>query len=958
MPDNITQTTDNPYLLNRQHTVNNVYKELLVFRSVQDPNNYAAGTTPGKSVNLYWVKTIKDYPYVEISHGKPNLEENAVLQAPTVNQPNYQSKIAATIPNLQFGDTIKVPNLKIADTGHIVGAEVQSLTLPYIKTTSPITITGAQTHSPIIGHKEYAWNGATIVQSLATTTTINAKFGQPISINLPNFDEWGHYYSNTSQEIKIPNITAPTTGPISITPAYGETKTITHKTAAQVTPTFLTATTTASNPYIRELGQQANLIVAGTDGFGHSIEAVNLPFQINHPTDYTATKIFDYLAPIADISNNTKGTQTRAPLELRLAYKEGQSYMTITPGTTTPIDLMLFNHSYDTVTENAYLKFKFTIEEAKEARMANGSSWEFVPTAAASYNSDSQSGQLITIPSIGNGIKIGQFSITVSDQFEKATLLISGQPKLNTTELTIISAGTSYTNPNSGIEIWDADKVLCLPKLYINNEGHVDVQGNTYIALGDIGNSGNSGNDNTDGNNDGSIDTTYQTFVQIQVIPTMSDTVAGRITELDPTKLNFGLTFQVAGQPTATGKVFTANLPVMASGYTTEQGVGKDVSNIIYTLKEVSNEPAYTIDETNYYWSTDTLNIGNEWNLAINQSNIIPVKLSLVTEQPTMDLSNLIPISLSMDLQGVHSSVINKFCFRLFEQNGTVITPRDSRGVPLNDDNIVWLHEPNSNPLPTNVGIQIEDFYIDANMLRAAQISPSLPSCTFTIKPMLATSNGEEIQVIQNYSCRFEPLSKIVLINKTNDGWPNVSAHFTAIGTSGSSKPTDKTTTDTNNSTTNIDTTQVEDRLSTLEQSMLQLTNISDLKSVNNMESRLKLLEGQLAPVDYDTETEQMAAKNRLEEIEIKVEETKAATEYANVDDKSISIEKSYKTLLLYYTGLVDFIADYLYKQNTTSPENVEAFRTTYQLPLLKGESLIPTGTIPSFSPPVNDGGN
>ena len=48
MPDNITQTTENPYLLNRQHTVNNVYKELLVFRSVQDPYNYAAGTTPEK----------------------------------------------------------------------------------------------------------------------------------------------------------------------------------------------------------------------------------------------------------------------------------------------------------------------------------------------------------------------------------------------------------------------------------------------------------------------------------------------------------------------------------------------------------------------------------------------------------------------------------------------------------------------------------------------------------------------------------------------------------------------------------------------------------------------------------------------------------------------------------------------------------------------------------------------
>lgn len=954
MPDNITQTTDNPYLLNRQHTVNNVYKELLVFRSVQDPNNYAAGTTPGKSVNLYWVKTIKDYPYVEISHGKPNLEGNEVLKTPTGNQPNYQSKIVAN-ENLKFGDTIKIPNLKIADTGHIVGAEVQSLTLPYIKTASPITITGTQTHSPIIGHKEYAWNGATVAQSLATTATINAEFDKTISIKLPNFDTWGHYYNYTLQNIQMPNISVES--PLSAT-TNGRTTTITHNAVIPVVPAF--ATTTASNPYITQLGQQTNLKVAQTDESGHSIGAVDLPFQIDHSTNYTPTKIFDYLTPIADISNNTKGVQTRAPLELRLAYKEGQSYMTATPNVTTSIDLMLFNHSYDTVTENVHLKFKFTIEEAKEARMANGSNWEFIPTAAASYYSDSQSGQLITIPSMGNGIKIGHFNITVSDQFEKATLLISGQPKLNTTELTIISAGTSYTNPNSGIEIWDADKVLCLPKLYINNEGHVDVKGNTYIALGDIGNSGNSGNnnsgnDNTGGSNDDSIDTAYKTSVQIRVIPTMSE-VAGRITDLDPTKLNFGLTFQVTGQSTV-GKVITANLPVMEGGYTTEYNLGKDVSSVIYTLKEVSNEPAYTIDGTNYYWSTDTLNVGNEWNLAINQANIIPVELSLITEQPTMDLSNLIKISLSMDLQGVHSSVINKICFQLSEQNGTIITPRDSRGVPLNDNNIVWLHESNSNPLPTNVSIQIEDFYIDANMLRAAQISPSLPSCTFTIKPMLATSNGEEIQVIQNYSCRFEPLSKIITINKTNDEWPDISAHFKAIGTSGSSKPTDKTTTDTKNSTTNIDTTQVEDRLSTLEQSMLQLTNISDLKSVNNMESRLKLLEGQLAPVDYDTETEQMAATNRLEEIETKVEETKAATEYNNKDSQAITIEESYKQLLLCYTGLVRAVGEKLYGSNSA---NLNGFIDAFTLDHYKSPtspSYLPAGTVPEFTP-TNSGGN
>lgn len=937
-----------------QSVQNNTFQELLIFRSRYDAYTTVADAdselTGGK---MFWVKTIKDYPYVEISHGKPKLVAGHVFVEDDNNQ--YHTEVNSTTANLKFGENIEVPNIKVADTGHIIDVKEQSLNLPFITTDSPIIITNPKTHAPTISHATIRqFNSPTYTYNLVTTPTLQPALNETISFNLPTFDKWGHYYDNQSQNIQMPSVNV--TLPLSAT-TNGRTTTITHETATPVTPTF-TATTTASKPYIRELGQQANLIVAKTDGFGHSIEAVNLPFQINHPTDYTATKIFDYLTPIADISNNTKGVQTRAPLELRLAYKEGQSYMTVTPGTTTPIDLMLFNHSYDTTAENIHLKFKFTIEEAKEARMANGSHWEFIPesTVVANYTSDSQSGQLITIPTKGEGIKMGTFRITVSDQFEKATLLISGRPKLNTTELTIISAGTSYTNPNSGIEIWDADKVLCLPKLYVNEEGHVDVKGNTYIALGDIGNSGNSGNnnsgnDNTGGNNDGSIDTAYKTSVQIRVIPTISE-VAGRITELDSTKLNFGLTFQVTGQSTV-GKVITANLPVMEDGYTMKQNLGTNVSSVIYTLKEVSTEPAYTIDGTDYYWSTDTLNVGNEWDLAINQSNIIPVKLSLVTEQPTMDY-NLIPISLTMDLQGVHASVINKIYFQLFDQNGIIITPRDRDGVPLNDDNIVWLREPNSDPLPAYVGIPIETFYIDANMFRAAQISPSFPSCTFTIKPMLATSNGEEIQVIQNYSCSFEPLSRIVTINKTNDGWPVVSAHFKAIGTSGSSKPTDKTTTDTKNSTTNIDTTQVENRLSTLEQSMLQLTNISDLKSVNNMESRLKLLEGQLAPVDYDTETEQMAATNRLEEIETKVEATKAATEYNNKDSQVITIEESYRQLLLCYTGLVRTIADYIYKGDSHENER-QTFIDTFSVDRYKGPTnptFLPDGNIPEIDFP------
>ena len=206
---------------------------------------------------------------------------------------------------------------------------------------------------------------------------------------------------------------------------------------------------------------------------------------------------------------------------------------------------------------------------------------------------------------------------------------------------------------------------------------------------------------------------------------------------------------------------------------------------------------------------------------------------------------------------------------------------------------------------------------------------------------------------INGNTYKFDPINQQIIIDDTNlnSNEPNI-IDFIIVSQTG--KPLNPIK---NVETNPIVTSEVEERLSTLEQSMLQLTNISDLKSVNNMESRLKLLEGQLAPVDYDAETEQMAATNRLEEIETKVEETKAATEYNNKDSQAITIEESYKQLLLCYTGLVRAVGEKLYGSNSA---NLNGFIDAFTLDHYKSPtspSYLPAGTVPEFTP-TNSGGN
>ena len=60
----------------------------------------------------------------------------------------------------------------------------------------------------------------------------------------------------------------------------------------------------------------------------------------------------------------------------------------------------------------------------------------------------------------------------------------------------------------------------------------------------------------------------------------------------------------------------------------------------------------------------------------------------------------------------------------------------------------------------------------------------------------------------------------------------------------------------------------IENRISALEQATLQLTNISDLNSINNLNSRVANLENEINPIEYDAAIGQMIAKNRLDKID------------------------------------------------------------------------------------------
>lgn len=1002
MPDNITQTTDNPYLLNRQHTVNNVYKELLVFRSVQDPNNYAAGTTPGKSINLYWVKTIKDYPYVEISHGKPDLKENAVLKAPTGNQHNYQSKIVAT-ESLQFGETITVPNLEIADTGHIVGAKEQQLILPTIQTTYPITITNSNSHTVTVGHEKYTAN----LPSNATATTptyssISAGFGESIEIKSPQFDNWGHYRTLSTQTVKMPTITSGSSPILVSFNANNTTATISHNTATAVTPNFASVISASASSYTIALDAIYGLELPETDNYGHSVAKTTLNFAIEHPKPINNTFVYSYLTneagaktytvrekeqasrnPIqpTDISKNNQALKHK--IEIYPYYPDSQSYAI----TNTTIPIKIKNNNFPSESrfyKNAILSIRIpdgysstiTIPssaasyiEATTSSLSNIYNYHLKDVPAATMGAQTLIEIILTANSATGNDGIVECNCNISDIYV-SNIIFTNQQVI------------SDNNPASGkVQIWGSDKILQLPVLELSEQGHVTQISqngfklppyvtnyatipvttaidhiNNYLSNGstisiidqwnqgytptlielirnEIANGGGSSGDSSSIeycciqlNADVSVTNPRYIIQNNQIVP-VEDISHGE--QLNWENMKFG----IYRQPNDKSPIMSLG----ENGYLSIDSTHKSaICKIPYKLgssskiyirqfnlpNTVTTTSGHSDINDDFEWAWDTKVYEVIINSAgtINNPTICTVKCIIQDKESSTITTGkgFITLKLNGNVLNDANAVIGA-AFRVYQSNSLTVNTMKPKVVYLPGD---------SSPYATTViELPAGNYYVEQVCV------PTTPPSEFSnweIDNHVATITiveGSNNMTTENTAI-FNNISAIGGTGKVTSGGGDIVITDPGPGTGYGSEYAAKSA-------------ELENRISTLEQSTLQLTNISDLSSVNNLISRVTTLEGEVNPVEYDSTTGQMVAQNRFDEI----------STYKNTHDNSISLEESYKQLLLCYTGLVRAVGEKLYGSNSS---NVNGFINAFTLDNYKSPtepSYLPAGTVPEFTP-------
>ena len=931
-----------------QSVQNNTFQELLIFRSRYDANTTVADAdselTGGK---MFWVKTIKDYPYVEISHGKPKLEGNEVLKTPTGNQLNYQSTIAAN-EDLKFGEIIKVPNLKIADTGHIIGATAQSLTLPYIQTTVPITMTGTYTHAPTIGHAIIKQNGASKTYQLAITPSAPS-FGQTVYIDQPSFDQWGHFYESEQQQLKIPGLTAayPITLVTNTEAGRANATSIQHEEAKSVAPTFtntINTNLTSATIYTTQLGDMNYLSVAGTDNYGHANRQVDLPFQINHSTNYKLQDISSYLTPIAEISSKNEA-QTNLRLELRVSYAPGRSYFPVTQNQSNTIDLVLQNNEYN-INTTKIPKLLFTIDDTK----LNNINWTFTPESNNCIQQQDTTEQLYiikTIPAIGGTITLGRFAITLSStEFKQGSLFINGKNQLNQTQLLIINSNSIPDQSADGIEIWDANKLLYLPKLQITDEGHVEKIGDMFIALGNIDNSGNSGNnDNSGGSNNNPINNQTRPM-QIKAILNIENNI---IDDYDAS----GAKFELLARSNSKDEFQLINNDI-------EIGTGNmsALFNIstIYTefqlkYKVAPDGKAYSVDNDQvYYWveanGQDEIYSIDEISSQYSKVNILNFSLpvSLAAPNPPTDTDGLIRAQIAVTITGANTSDIASYLTELkfnFEtRKGVKRRSVNVRTLKTNSTstNQILFNSPTDTILLTSTihngtmyyspefYIQPEDLYDNNNLTVIGKVSTG--------------SDISHFVITYPFSLQEKAISKTVSLNELNlyNEFMAASRQYTS---------SDRNTVKTNTTeTVNLNSTETEMRLSALERNMVQVNTIADPELITKLTSRVELIEGTLAPLGYD-DNGAFTSINKLDDI----------STYKNSQDKAISLEDSYKQLLLCYTGLVNTMANYIYPASTDEAKR-NIFKNMFNIDQYKETSYMPAGDIPEIDFNQNHGGN
>lgn len=1031
MPDNITQTTENPYLLNRQHTVNNVYKELLVFRSVQDPYNYAAGTTPGKNVNLYWVKTIKDYPYVEISHGKPNMEWANGTTTPITNSNNVcispsitNSPVVREATALKWGSQILIAEPIIADTGHVIGTKSSGINIPIVDadnqklemTSISDTINNYMeytfTHKTINTALTPVSNTAAIQESqISVSPKIKLKLGKSYDISQDQFDKWGHYVSQSTQTIRIPSVTA--TSPVSVTLNNGDAQ-ISHSLAAvaETTPQFSTYNnSTSTSIKLPELTLENNYNLEGphTDAYGHANTQAQFGFALRHHLPLTKkvtahTYLSDTTGKTTAINKRIPGIDTgkvipenpiSSPVDaIKMAAviyagdNDGnrQSCVYLNDSTDTIINIYFLNKSLATNIGlyNAYLTFTFpTNVKVMGATIQNQ---DYIVSTDTKYNY-----QLLKIPNTNNPINILKLSVRSEGIINKSAINIQITPA--TIEAIDIPCTTATSlddnDPDANTVItWKEDTILQTPVMQFNEQGHINDISTKGIAFPHYTtpygrettfsnaidylnrylspNPRNSVIDqyltgtspvieiptnDSPGSGDQPI---YSPYIEVVLQACLSNSETGILPSFA------GLQFSLYYYDETVNKwyPYTWHKPNSTNQAELEIGNNNNTSNTGYIyltdtkqrIAFVLSQPYITINNKTQKYILTGSNVELLGDISaygyvidlpaikdISQINpyqliqILLVKDESYSPDPSPDVNNVEFRICAAMRTGLNNP---KGCkFSLYKSiQGTTLYDRIGAPYQIND---IYKDEEN---LLTDVNKY--EFYtsqvqiIDSNSFNTIYVGLDTTT-NQTISFNYVTCQLSEEKAMGNNVIAFKKF--------VHDGQPSIKQYvlfvvvdeqtYTPIGT----KPTNPITGESEQFSKNAG---IENRISALEQATLQLTNISDLNSINNLNSRVANLENEINPIEYDAAIGQMIAKNRLDKID-------SQTKYSNKNNYPMDLVDAFSKLLMCYTGLVRELAGKIY------PDNQAQFIATFALPALRetdGQPYLPSDDIPSLN--------
>ena len=1034
MPDNITQTTENPYLLNRQHTVNNVYKELLVFRSVQDPYNYAAGTTPEKNVNLYWVKTIKDYPYVEISHGKPNMEWANGTTTPITNSNNVcispsitNSPVAKEATALKWGSQILIAEPIIADTGHVIGTKSSGINIPIVDADNQ-KLEMTSISNTINNCMEYTFTHKTINTALTPVSNTVAiqegqisigskmklKLGKSYDISQDQFDKWGHYISQSTQTIQMPNVTA--TSPVSVTLKNGDAQ-ISHNLAAVAgtTPQFSTYNnSTSTSVKLPELTLENNYNLEGphTDAYGHANAQAQFGFALRHHLPLTkkvtahtylsdatgkTTAINKYISGI-DTGKVTPENPISSPVDaIKMAAviyagdNDGnrQSCVYLNDSTDTIINIYFLNKSLATNIElhNAYLTFTFpTNVKVMGATIQNQ---DYIVATGTKYNY-----QLLNIPNINNPINILKLSVRSEGIINKSAINIQVTPAIIEAIDIPCTTATSLddNDPDANTVItWKEDTILQTPVMQFNEQGHINdilTKGiafphyttpygreTTFSKAIDYLNrylSPNPRNSVIDqyltgaspiieiptsdspGSGDQQI---YSSYIEVVLQACLLNNGSGLVTgkSLSFAGLQFSL-YQYdetanKWQPYVWRKSISTNQAELEignnnntsnTGYIyltdTKQRIAFVLSQPYITVNNEIQKYILTGNNVELLWDTSTYGYVINLPAVKDISQINPyqlIQISLTKDEsyspsPSPDVHNVEFRICAAMRTGLNTPQGCKFSLYKSIQ-GTTLYDRIGAPYQIND-----IYEDEENLL---IDVDKYEFYtsqvqvIDSNSFNTIYVGLDTTT-NQTISFNYVTCQLSEEKAMGNNVIAFKKFAR--------DGQPSIKQYvlfvvvdeqtYMPIGT----KPTNFITGESEQFSKNVG---IENRISALEQATLQLTNISDLNSINNLNSRVANLENEINPIEYDTAIGQMIAKNRLDKID-------SQTKYSNKNNYPMDLADAFSKLLMCYTGLVRELASKIY------PNNQAQFIATFALPALReidGQPYLPSDDIPSL---------